>query len=167
MSSRGLNLLGVLICTGMLLYAWYSQAVLGLTPCPLCIFQRIGVALLGVLFLLVTVQNPARAGSRGYGALIVLVALATIGVAARHVWIQSQPPGTVASCGASLGYMLQIFSVDTVIRKVLTGSGECAKVTWRFLGLTMPAWVLIASTCLALLAMIANFSGRSSGPRRA
>jgi disulfide bond formation protein DsbB len=162
-----LNLLGVLVCTGLLLYAWYSQAVLGLTPCPLCIFQRIGVALVGVLFLLVTVQNPARAGSRGYGALIILAALATMGVAARHVWIQSQPPGTVASCGASLGYMLQIFPVDTVIRKVLTGSGECAKVTWRFLGLTMPAWVLIASACLALLAVIANFSARSSKSRRA
>ncbi len=165
MGNRGLNLLGVLVCAGLLLYAWYSQSVLGLEPCPLCIFQRIGIALIGVLFLLAAVQNPGRTGSRAYGVLMVLAALATIGVAARHVGIQSQPPGTVASCGASLSYMLQIFPVGTVIRKVLTGSGECAKVTWRFLGLTMPAWVLIASACLALLAMIANFPSRTA-PRR-
>jgi protein dithiol:quinone oxidoreductase len=163
--SRGLNLLGVLVCIGLLLYAWYAQSVLGLEPCPLCIFQRIGIALIGALFLLAALQNPLRWGARVYGVLLLLAALATIGVAGRHVWIQSQPPGTVASCGASLGYMVQIFPVGTVIRKVLTGSGECARVTWRFLGLTMPAWVLIAAACLGILAMLANFGPRG-GPRR-
>jgi disulfide bond formation protein DsbB len=155
--SRGLNLLGVVACIGLLLYAWYAQSVLGLEPCPLCIFQRIGVALIGVLFLLAAAHNPRRWGARLYGVLLLLAALATIGVAARHVWIQSQPPGTVASCGASLSYMYDIFPVGTVIRKVLTGSGECARVTWRFLGLTMPAWVLIATVCLGVLAALANF----------
>ena len=155
--SRGSNLLGVLVCIGLLLYAWYAHSVLGLEPCPLCIFQRIGIALIGVLFLLAAAHNPRRWGGRVYGVLLLLAVLATIGVAARHVWIQSQPPGTVASCGASLSYMYEIFPVGTVIRKVLTGSGECAKVTWRFLGLTMPAWVLIASVCLGLLAAVANF----------
>ncbi|HFC29708.1 MAG TPA: disulfide bond formation protein B, partial [Oceanospirillales bacterium] len=24
-----------------------------------------------------------------------------------------------------------------------SGSGECAEITWRFLGLTMPEWTLI------------------------
>ena len=32
-----------------------------------------------------------------------------------------------------------------VIRKVLTGSGECSEVNWKFLGLAMPAWVLICA----------------------
>jgi disulfide bond formation protein DsbB len=27
--------------------------------------------------------------------------------------------------------------------KVLTGSGECGTIDWRFLGLSMPAWVLV------------------------
>lgn len=165
--SRGLNLLGVLVCAALLIYAiWYAQGVLGLEPCPLCIFQRIGIALIGFLFLLAGVHNPRRWGARVYGVLLLLAVLATIGVAARHVWIQSQPPGTVASCGASLGYMVQIFPVGTVIRKVLTGSGECAKVTWRFLGLTMPAWVLIWAVLLGVLDLIANFGSRR-GARRA
>ncbi|HEX4051543.1 MAG TPA: disulfide bond formation protein B [Steroidobacteraceae bacterium] len=164
--SRGLNLLGVLVCAGMLVYAIvYAQGVLGLEPCPLCIFQRIGIALIGLLFLLAAAQNPRRWGARVYGVLLLLAVLATIGVAARHVWIQSQPPGTVASCGASLGYMVSIFPVGTVIRKVLTGSGECAKVTWRFLGLTMPAWVLISAACLGILAMLANFGSRGATRR--
>jgi disulfide bond formation protein DsbB len=157
---RSLNLLGFLVCVGLLGYAWYAQAVLGLEPCPLCIFQRIGIGVLGLLFVLAAVHGPRRWGGQLYGTLLVLAALATIGVAARHVWIQTRPPGTVASCGASLSYMLQIFSPGEVIRKVLTGSGECARVTWRLMGLTMPAWVLIAALCLGVLAIVANFPRR-------
>jgi disulfide bond formation protein DsbB len=33
---------------------------------------------------------------------------------------------------------------------VCTGSGECAVVDWTFLGLSMPAWVLVAIVALAL-----------------
>jgi disulfide bond formation protein DsbB len=163
--SRRLNLLGFIACVGMWGYALYAEFVLGLEPCPLCIFQRIGIAVIGVLFVLAALHNPKRWGGRIYAVLLVLAALATIGVAARHVWIQSQPPGTVASCGASLSYMMQIFSPGAVIRKVLTGSGECAKVTWRFLGLTMPAWVLIATVALGALALYANvnFQDRRRG----
>jgi disulfide bond formation protein DsbB len=161
--SRGLNLAGFIACVGMLAYAWYAQAVLGLEPCPLCIFQRVGIAVIGLLFVLAALHNPKRWGARVYGVLLVLAALVTIGVAARHVWIQSQPPGTVASCGASLSYMLQVFPVGDVIRKVLTGSGECAKVTWRLLGLTMPAWVLIAAVVLGAVALYANFPERRRG----
>ncbi len=61
--------------------------------------------------------------------------------------------------------MLQVFPPGAVIRKVLTGSGECAKVTWRFVGLTMPAWVLIATVALGALALYANvnFQDRRRG----
>jgi len=30
-----------------------------------------------------------------------------------------------------------------LIRRVLSGSGECGVVNWTFLGLAMPAWALI------------------------
>ncbi len=52
------------------------------------------------------------------------------------------------ACGASLQFMIKVFSLSEVLVKVLTGSGECAKVTWQFLGLAMPAWVLIAALML-------------------
>ena len=59
----------------------------------------------------------------------------TAAIAIRHLYIQHLPPGTVPACGAPLNYMLQLFSLSEVLVKVLTGSGECAVVTWRFLGL--------------------------------
>jgi disulfide bond formation protein DsbB len=77
-------------------------------------------------------------GRKVYAALIGIAALATIGVAARHLYIQSLPPGSVPACGASLDFMLKVFPLTDVLVKVLTGSGECAKITWRFLGLPCP-----------------------------
>jgi disulfide bond formation protein DsbB len=153
---RELNVLGLAVCLGLLGYAWYAQAVLGLEPCPLCIFQRVGVAAMGVLFLLAALHHPRRWGAYLYGILVALAALITMGVATRQVWIMHLPPGSVPACGASLAYMLQIFNVADVIRKVLTGSGECAKVTWMFLGLSMPAWVLLAAAALGALGLVAN-----------
>ena len=148
MSSRQGNLLGFAVCAGLLGYAYYAQFVLHLDPCPLCIFQRVGIFVLGLMFLAAAAHDPVGRSRRLYACLIALPALATIGVAVRQLYIQSLPPGSVPACGASLDFMLKIFSLSEVLVKVLTGSGECARVTWRFLGLAMPAWVLIAALVL-------------------
>jgi disulfide bond formation protein DsbB len=83
-----------------------------------------------------------------------------MGVALRHLYVQSLPPGTIAACGASLDFMLQVFPLTDVLVKVLTGSGECAKINWRFLGLAMPAWVLISGMGLAVLGLWTNLRRR-------
>ena len=113
--------------------------------------------IVGALFLLAAIHHPGRTGARVYGALIGLGALGGVLVAARHVWIQAQPPGTVAACGADLNYLLDIMPVTEVVTKVLTGSGECGAVDWTFLGLSMPWWVLIALTALGAWGIAANF----------
>jgi protein dithiol:quinone oxidoreductase len=163
---RGLNFLGLAACLGLLGYAWYAQAVLGLEPCPLCIFQRVGVAAIAVLFLLAGLHHPTSWGARVYGALLVVASLMTMAIAGRHLWIQHQPEGSVPACGAGLSYMMQIFPLTDVIRKVLTGSGECAKVTWSFLGLSMPGWVMMAAVALAIFGAYANRPSRQQVAQR-
>jgi protein dithiol:quinone oxidoreductase len=148
MTARRGNLLGFLACACLLAYAYYAQYVMHLEPCPLCIFQRIGIFMLGVMFLIAALHDPVAFGRRAYAALVALAAVVTIGVAARHLYIQSLPPDAVPACGASLDFMLKIFSLSEVLVKVLKGDGECAKVTWEFLGLAMPAWVLISAVAL-------------------
>lgn len=156
MTARRGNLLGFLACVGLLAYAYYAEFVMHLDPCPLCIFQRIGVFVLAVIFLVATLHDPAAFGRRVYALLLSLAALATIGIALRHLYIQSLPPDAVPACGASLNFMLKVFSLSEVLVKVLTGSGECAKVTWTFLGLAMPAWVLISALVLGAWALWVN-----------
>jgi disulfide bond formation protein DsbB len=154
------NGIGALACAGLMAYALYAQHVLLLDPCPLCIFQRVAVIAVGVIFLLAALHNPGRVGARVYGALIGVSALAGIGVAGKHIWIQAQPPGSVPTCGASLDYLMDIMPVMDVIKKVLFGAGECAKIDWQFLGLSMPWWVAIALTIVGVWGVFANFRFR-------
>jgi disulfide bond formation protein DsbB len=162
MTQRSGNWLGFLLCAGLLGFAYYTQYQLGLEPCPLCIFQRIGIAAIGALFLLAALHGPGPRRSIVWAVLIDLAVIATVLVAARHIWIQHQPAGTVAACGASLEYMMKIFSVGEIVRKVLTGSGECAKVTWEFLWLSMPTWVLISALGLGALNVWNNILRRKA-----
>ena len=160
MSRRLLNLYGFLFCAALLGYAWYVQGVLRIEPCPLCIFQRIGVALTGVLFAAAWLHAARAWGARLYGLAAAAAALATMAVAARHVWIQHLPEGAVPSCGAGLKFLMEEFPLAEVVRKVLTGSGECHQVNWTFLSLAMPTWVLLVSAALCAFALYANFSKR-------
>jgi disulfide bond formation protein DsbB len=151
------NGLGVITCAGLMAYALFAQHVLGLPPCPLCIFQRVAVMTVGSLFLIAALHNPRTIGSRVYGGLILIAAACGIGIAARHAWIQAQPPGTVPACSADLNFLMDIMPITQVVQKVLTGSGECGTVDWQFLGLSMPWWVLISLVALGTWAAIVNF----------
>jgi disulfide bond formation protein DsbB len=153
---RLINFACFIACVALLGYAYFTQYHLGLEPCPLCIFQRIGIAALGVLFLIAGAHNPRGWGGVVYSVLIATAALATMGVSGRHLYVQSLPPGTIPACGAPLDVLLQFAPVTEVIRKVLTGSGECSQVNWKFLGLAMPGWVLICALVLGTAGVITN-----------
>jgi disulfide bond formation protein DsbB len=154
--SRRPNFVGFALCAALIGYALYSQFYQGLEPCPLCIFQRLGMALTGLLFLLAALHHPRGAGRTVYAVLIALAALATAAMAARHVYVQHLPPGSLPSCGAPLSILLKFTPLWDLIKKVLTGSGECGVVNWRFLGLAMPTWVLLWSLALGALGLRAN-----------
>jgi protein dithiol:quinone oxidoreductase len=156
MTRRQGNLLGFAATLSLLAYAYYAEFVLHLAPCPLCIFQRVGVFSMGLVFLIAAAHDPVGWARRVYASLLALTALATIGVAVRQLYIQSLPEGSVPACGASLDFMLKVFSLNEVLVKVLTGSGECAKVTWRFLGIAMPGWVLVAALVLCIFGLWVN-----------
>lgn len=145
---RFLNFAGFLACAGLLAYAYFAQFHLGLEPCPLCIFQRVGVIAVGAFFLLAAIHGPAKTGRRIYGGLIAVSALAGGAVAAWHVYLQQLPADQVPACGPGLDYMMDVFSFGETLRMVFSGSGECALSDWSFLGLSMPTWVLIAFVML-------------------
>ena len=141
---RSLNLLGFACCVGLMAYALYAEHVLLLTPCPLCILQRLAVISLGIVFLAAAIHGASGAGRYVYAALIALATLAGAAVAGWHVWMQNLPADQVPTCGPGLDYMLESFPLADVLKMVFSGSGECASIDWQLLGLSMPAWVLIA-----------------------
>jgi len=162
---RLINAGGFAACAALLAFALYSQFYLGLEPCPLCIFQRIGIGLLGLAFLAATLHEAQGGGRYVYAGLIGVAALATLGIAARHLYVQSLPPGAIPSCGAPLAVLMKFMPVWQLIRKVLTGSGECGLVTWRFLGLAMPAWVALWALALGGAGVLGNLRREASAAR--
>ncbi|MEE4185909.1 MAG: disulfide bond formation protein B [Gammaproteobacteria bacterium] len=157
-SRRVLNALGALACAGMMGFALYAQHGLGLEPCPLCVFQRVAVIALGVIFALAAMHNPGPLGRPIYAGLLLLAGCAGMGVAGRHVWLQNLPPDKVPACGPGLDFMLESFPMLEMLELVLSGSGECADIAWSLAGLTMPMWVFICCAGLTALGMLANLA---------
>ena len=155
--SRVLNLLGFLACAGMMGYALYAEHVLYLDPCPLCVFQRMATIGTGLVFLVAAIHNPGAWGRRVYAVLLGVTAASGIGVAGRHVWLQNLPPDEVPGCGPGFDYIIDAFPLSEALSMIFTGSGECATVDWNFLGLSMPAWVLICFVVLAVYGVGANW----------
>jgi len=144
--------IGLLGCATVLGVGVYLQFVEELEPCPLCISQRLLFLATGLVFLLGTM--PGRF-SRFYAALSGLTALGGASVSARHVWLQHLPPEQVPECSPGIEYVFQHFPLADTLKLMLTGTGECAKVDWTFLGLAIPAWALIAFLGLSALSVLA------------
>jgi disulfide bond formation protein DsbB len=142
-SRRILNSAGFAVCCGLMGFALFAQHVLLLDPCPLCVLQRVAVISLGVLFLLAALHDPAGSGRIVYAVLLGIAALGGAGIAGWHARLQRLPADEVPACGPGLDYMLDNFPIADALKMVFSGSGECAEIVWQFLGLSMPAWVLI------------------------
>ncbi|MBS3954046.1 MAG: disulfide bond formation protein B [Methylomicrobium sp.] len=154
MKARIWFLLGFAGCVFLMSMGAYFQFVGGLEPCPLCISQRIGIMLTGLVFLIAGLHNPAEKGRKIYSILGTLVALSGGAVSVRHIWIQHLPPDEVPECGPGIEYMMENFPLAEVIKQMLSGTGDCAKVDWTLLGFSMPAWTLVAFLMLAGLSLL-------------
>ena len=135
--------LAFFVCATLICYALYLQYVEGLEPCPLCVFQRICVIVMGVVFLVAGFHHPGRAGATIYALVELLAGGAGIAFAGRQVWLQSLPADQVPTCSMGLNYMLDTLPFTDVLKKVFEGSGECAEKTWEFLHLSLAAWMLV------------------------
>jgi disulfide bond formation protein DsbB len=136
-------------CTGLLAFGLYLQHAVGLEPCPMCIVQRyalIGVALLSALaaaFSLGVLRWITTAGVAmvaGFGAF----------VAARQTWLQWYPP-EVLSCGRDFYGMIESFPLKRAVPMIFKGSGDCSKVDWTFLGLTIANWSFVSFVAVLVL----------------
>jgi disulfide bond formation protein DsbB len=128
---------------GAMAFALYLEHVDGLEPCPLCVFQRVAMIATALIFLTAFAHNPKVIGQRIYSVLAIIASGAGVAIAARHSWLQHLPPDEVPACGPGLNYLLEAFPMVDVFQIVFNGSGECASISWKFLGLTLPEATLL------------------------
>lgn len=142
--------LATVITIGIVLY---MEHVMLLSPCGLCITQRVFVILCGLTCLASAIHNPSVQGQKLYafgGASMCVIGSYFAG---RQIWLQHLPEDQVPACGPGLSYLYENFPFIEVLNFLLKGDGNCAEVQFRFLGLSIPemsmvAFVLLFSTCL-------------------
>lgn len=158
-SFRAAFLLGFLICIALLGYALYAEQRLNLTPCNLCILQRVAFIWMALWFLVGGLHAPRGGGRWAYAVLVLIGAAFGIAIAIRQLWLQSLPPDQVPACGAGFDLLLAQFKAHAIplsqfATVMLRGSGDCAQVTWRFLGLSMAGWTLVWYILLGIWALL-------------
>ena len=144
LNNRNINLICALICVSSLLIAkFYFEDYLGLEPCYLCITQRAFIAMAGLLFFIWAIHDPKRLGARIYALLVLAATSAGAYFSSKQLYLQSLPEEQVPQCGPPVDYLFETFSNFEVITMLLRGDGNCARIQWEFLSITMPGWVLL------------------------
>jgi disulfide bond formation protein DsbB len=152
-----------LACAGLLGFGYYLQYFDNQDPCPLCLVQRGFYYGVIVVFVIAALHAPKKTGHAVYCAIAAVLALGGFGVAARQVWLQHLPKDQVPACGPDLFFMMENFPLRRIFEKLFLGSGQCAEVNWRFLGLSIAEWSL---ACFMALALYALWLGLGLGKRR-
>jgi len=143
-SARLTFLIIFLGCAGLMLTGMYMEHVMDLYPCPLCITQRVFIVAVGLTALLAFLFNPKQTGRRIFAVTGIIFAVIGGGVSIRQLWLQSLPEGEAPACGPDIGYLLENFPLWDAVSVMFRGDGNCAEVTWTFLGISIPGWTLVA-----------------------
>jgi disulfide bond formation protein DsbB len=148
------------VSVAMLAFGMILQHVVGLEPCPMCIVQRYA------LILVALVAGVAACFKRRfwlYGGVIKMGLFAAFGAftAARQSWLQWNPP-EILSCGRDFFGMIEAFPLGRAIPMIFRGSGDCSKIDWTFLGLTIANWSFLWFAAFTLLAVWMWFARQRS-----
>ena len=141
-----------LSCAGLIGVGLYIQGVLGLEPCPMCILQRYAFVSIGVVALVAAIHGPGPIATRLYSGLVILFAIVGGGTSLRHSYLQRFPDES-QSCGADLEFLVNNFPLSQAFPKIFAGTGECSKVQWSMLGLSIPEWAFVWFVIFAALAL--------------
>ncbi|MFN5348862.1 MAG: disulfide bond formation protein B [Polaromonas sp.] len=142
-------------CIAMLAFGLYLQHVVGLEPCPMCIVQRYALVLVAIVAGITAFATRKSLLVTGSGLMAVLSGLGAF-VAARQSFLQWYPP-EIASCGRDLYGIIETFPLKRAIPMIFKGSGDCTKIDWTFLGLSIANWSFVCFVLIAVLAIALVF----------
>jgi disulfide bond formation protein DsbB len=133
--------------------AWFFQYGLGLSPCPLCLEQRIpyyGAIPLAALVAFAALRKASPLVLVGGLGLIALVMLTSAGLAIYHAGVEwhwwagpQECAGQIADFGSAQDLMKRLQTTRVV---------RCDEAAWRFLGLSLAGYNALISLALAALA---------------
>lgn len=149
---RRLLALVAVACVAMLAFGLYLQHVVGLEPCPMCIVQRYALVLVAVVAGITAMAKSRGLLVAGSGLMVLLSGFGAF-VAARQSFLQWYPP-EIASCGRDFYGMIETFPLKRAIPMIFKGSGDCTKIDWTFLGLSIANWSFLCFVAIAAVGLL-------------
>lgn len=152
--NRLLNIGIFIACVITIAIVLYMEHVMLLQPCGLCITQRVFVILCGLTCLASAIHNPEPHGQRLYAFGGAAMCVFGSYFAGRQIWLTYLPEDQVPACGPGLTYIYENFPILETLSFLLKGDGNCAIVSWRFLGLlsipelSLIAFIMLFGICL-------------------
>ncbi|MTW22790.1 HAD-IC family P-type ATPase [Allochromatium palmeri] len=138
---------------------------LNLSPCDLCIVQRLLFMLIAILALLAALPIGPQGRALPGGLVLGLAALG-VSVAALQSWLQLQPPITGACVGGQLGIAPMVEWLGQQAPSLFLSSGVCAEQGLMILGFSLANWTLmIFAAVLVVGAWALVHEARADRPR--
>jgi len=136
MSSSRLFAIAALVGAASFAIALYFQYVEGLAPCPLCMWQRYGLAV-GILGAALAAVVSGRAGKVTFGMLGALGFLFEAGAAVFHSGVERKLWEGLPSCSGST--LSDTFDPDALAAAASSGKPvpRCDEIPWDLFGLSM------------------------------
>jgi disulfide bond formation protein DsbB len=140
------------VCVALLAFGLYLQHGVGLEPCPMCIVQRYALVLVAMVAALTALTTRQSLQLAGAGVLLLLSGFGAF-VAARQSWLQWYPPEE-ASCGRDFYGMIETFPLKRAVPMIFKGSGDCTRIDWTFLGLSVANWSFLCFVAIGLVMLV-------------
>lgn len=127
---------------GLELCALFFQYVMNLAPCIMCIYQRVAI------FSIILAGGIGYAGCRFIIARFIAYILWGIGavwgliIALEHVDIQENSNALFFSCEFVPNFPSWA-PLHNWIPFLFEATGDCGKISWQFLGYSMPQWMVV------------------------
>jgi disulfide bond formation protein DsbB len=131
----------------------------------MCIVQRYALVLVIIVAgVAAAFKGRAAAIAGAIGVLVFSAGGAFVG--GRQSWLQWHPP-EFASCGRDFYGMIETFPLSRAIPMIFRGSGDCTKIDWTMLGLSVANWSFLWFCAIfAVATVLLVRQGASSVPRR-
>lgn len=136
----------LLVAAGLVVGEWFK-----LSPCPLCIFQRL-LYLLVALFVLLGVALFRHALLRRVlVGVSFIAAVGGIATASYQTWLQSQPVSPF-ECGFGDPNLVErlVDWLGQLWPAMFLATGACSSKEWSFLGLSMANWSIVCFGALGI-----------------
>ena len=135
-------------------WAFWLQYGMGLEPCPLCLFQRVAVIAIGIVFLVGLSTTRGALAPSVYAGSGRAVAGIGVAFATRHVWIQALPDRSGTGVRHGHLYMLETMPLLRRGAKRLRAAAANAPTRrWVFLNLSIAGWTFVFFIAVAIYAL--------------